>query len=125
MSQARILIVDDERDNRELLGIMLTHEGFLVSDAASGREALDAVARQPPDLILLDIMMPGMTGYEVTTNIRSNEATKNIPVIMVTALNDRNTRMLAQNAGADDFLTKPTEIAELCARVRNLLRLKT
>ena len=82
------------------------------------------VAQQPPDLILLDIMMPGMDGYQVAGKIKGNLATKNIPVIMVTALDDRNARMLGLSAGAEDFLTKPVDRAELCVRVRNLLRLK-
>ena len=83
------------------------------------------MAQQPPDLILLDVMMPGMDGYEVTrARSRANPATRNIPIIMVTALDDRDARMLGLNAGAEDFLTKPVDRAELCVRVRNLLRLK-
>ena len=82
------------------------------------------VAQQPPDLILLDVMMPGMDGYQVAAKIKGNLATKNIPIIMVTALDDRDARMLGLNAGAEDFLTKPVDRAELCVRVRNLLRLK-
>ena len=121
---ARILIVDDERHNRQLLEVMLAPEGFLLLTAASGEEALAMVAQQPPDLILLDIMMPGMDGYQVAAKIKGNLATKNIPVIMVTALDDRNARMLGLSAGAEDFLTKPVDRAELCVRVRNLLRLK-
>jgi two-component system, sensor histidine kinase and response regulator len=121
---ARVLIVDDERHNRQLLEVMLKPEGFLLESAASGEEALAMVAQHPPDLILLDIMMPGMDGYQVASTIKGNLATKNIPVIMVTALGDFNARMLGLNAGAEDFLTKPVERAELCVRVRNLLRLK-
>ena len=121
---ARILIVDDERHNRQLLEVMLAPEGFLLLTAASGEEALAMVAQQPPDLILLDIMMPGMDGYQVAAKIKGNLATKNIPIIMVTALDDRNARMLGLSAGAEDFLTKPVDRAELCVRVRNLLRLK-
>ena len=82
------------------------------------------MAQQPPDLILLDIMMPGMDGYQVAAKIKGNLATKNIPIIMVTALNDRDARMRGLSAGAEDFLTKPVDRAELCVRVRNLLRLK-
>jgi DNA-binding response OmpR family regulator len=122
--QARILIVDDERQNRQLLEIMLAPEGFVLLTAASGDEALTMVARQPPDLILLDIMMPRMDGYQVVARIKGDLATKNIPVIMVTALDDHDARMLVLGAGAEDFLTKPVDRAELCMRVRNLLRLK-
>jgi PAS domain S-box-containing protein len=121
---ARILIVDDERHNREILQVMLMAEGFVLLNATSGEEALAIVAQQPPDLILLDIMMPGMDGYQVAARIKGNPATKNIPVIMVTALDDRSARMLGLSAGAEDFLTKPVSRAELCVRVRNLLRLK-
>jgi signal transduction histidine kinase len=103
---------------------MLTSEGYLLLTAASGEEALAIVAQQPPDLILLDVMMPGMDGYQVTSEVKGNAATKDIPVIMVTALDDRNARMLGLNAGAEDFLTKPVDRAELYVRVRNLLRLK-
>ena len=118
---AKILIVDDDRDNRELLEIILTGEGFLTQTAAGGEEALATVAQQSPDLILLDVMMPGMTGYEVAAQLKGNLATKNIPIIMVTALDDRKTRMLAVSAGAEDLLTKPVSSADLCVRVKNLL----
>ena len=120
----RILIVDDERQNRDLMEVMLLPEGFLLRTAASGAEALALVAEEPPDLILLDIMMPGMDGYEVAEKLKSNLATRNIPVIMVTALDDRKARMLGLSVGAEDFLTKPVDRAELCVRVRNLSRLK-
>jgi PAS domain S-box-containing protein len=121
---ARILIVDNERRNSQVLEGMLTPEGFLVQTAASGEEALAIVARHPPDLILLDILMPGMDGYQVVGTVKRDLATKNIPVIMVTALNDHNSRIRALGAGAEDFLTQPVDRAELCVRVRNLLRLK-
>jgi two-component system sensor histidine kinase/response regulator len=121
---ASILIVDDERRNRALLELMLTPDGFHLLTAASGEEALAMVMRDLPDLILLDVMMPGLDGYQVTARIKSNPATENIPVIMVTALDDRDARVRGLNAGAEDFLTKPIDRAELVARVRNLLRLK-
>jgi len=120
----RVLIVDDELHNRQLLEVMLTPEGFLLDTATSGEEALEMVAKAPPDLILLDIMMPGLDGYQVAARIKSNRATSNIPVIMITALDDRNSRMFGLSAGAEDFLSKPINRGELCTRVRNLLRLK-
>jgi two-component system, cell cycle sensor histidine kinase and response regulator CckA len=121
---ARLLIVDDDPYERELLEIMLKPEGFLLLTADSGEKAIAIVAKQPPDLILLDIMMPGMNGYQVTSKFKGDPATQNIPIIMITALDDRNARMLGLSAGAEDFLIKPLDRAELCARVKNLLRLK-
>ena len=124
-SPARILIVDDEYKNRKLLEVMLAPEGFIFLTAASGAEALASAAVESPDLILLDVMMPGMDGYEVAFKLKGTIGTKNIPIIMLTALDDRNARMLGLSAGAEDFLSKPVDRAELCVRVRNLLRLKT
>jgi diguanylate cyclase len=121
---ARILIVDDERNNRELLEVMLSQEGFLLLTAASGEEALAMVAQHPPDLILLDVMMPGLDGYEVAATIKANPATRNIAVIIVTALDDRRAKRRGLGAGADDFFSKPVDRVELCVRVRELLRLK-
>jgi PAS domain S-box-containing protein len=121
---ARILIVDDERFNRQLLELMLSREGYSLQTAASGEEALHLVAKHPPDLILLDIMMPGMDGYQVAGKVKGNPTTKNIPIIVVTALDDRNARLLGLSAGVEDFLSKPVDPAELCMRVKNLLRLK-
>jgi len=120
----RILVVDDERPNRELLDVMLCAEGFAVTTVSSGEEALASVAAEPPDLILLDVMMPGMNGYEVTTRLKHARATSCIPVIMVTALDDRAARLHGLQAGAEDFLSKPVDRAELTVRVRNLVRLK-
>jgi two-component system cell cycle sensor histidine kinase/response regulator CckA len=121
---ARLLIVDDDPYERELLEIMLKPEGFLLLTADCGEKAIAIVAEQPPDLILLDIMMPGMNGYQVTSRFKGDPATQNIPIIIITALDDRNSRMLGLSAGAEDFLIKPLDRAELCARVKNLLRLK-
>jgi len=120
----RVLIVDDERQNRQLLEVMLAAEGFLLTSAASGEEALALVEQERPDLILLDIMMPGMDGYEVTRRIKGNPGTESIPIIMITAIDDRRAMLLGLTAGAEDFLTKPVDRAELKMRVRNLLRLK-
>ncbi len=121
---ATILLVDDDARNIRLLEALLRPEGYLTVSASSGRAALAAVALQPPDLILLDIMMPDMTGYEVARILKADPASANIPLIMVTALTDRNARLEGLNAGAEDFLTKPVDRAELWVRVRNLLRLK-
>src|ERR1017187_1507477 len=117
----RVLIVDDHRDNIEVLEIVLECEGFLILSATSGEEALASVAQQPPDLILLDVMMPGMDGFQVAAEIKGNPTTKHIPILMVTALDGPKARMLALSAGAEDLLTKPFGAAEVCARVRNLL----
>ncbi len=121
---ARILIVDDERHNRQLLEVMLQGEGFDLVTADSGEAALALVTAAPPDLILLDVMMPGMDGYQVASKIKGDSRTKNIPIIIVTALDDRNSRLFGLNAGAEDFLNKPVNRAELTVRVRNLLKLK-
>ena len=122
--RTRILIVDDELQNRQLLEVMLTPEGFQLATATSGADALAKVAADPPDLILLDVMMPGMDGYEVAAKLKADAATKSIPIIMVTVRDDREAKMRGLNAGAEDFLSKPVDRAELRVRVRNLLRLK-
>jgi len=121
----RVLIVDDERNNRNLLEMMLQPDGLCVVTADSGARALEIVASDPPDLVLLDIMMPGMNGYHVLAQLKGDVATKNIPVIVITALDDRAARMRGLSAGAEDFLSKPVDRTELSVRVRNLLRLKS
>jgi len=123
-SAATILIVDDELLDRRLLEILLLPEGYLTLTAASGEEALAAVAHRAPDLILLDIMMPDMDGYQVAGLLKSNPATSSIPIVMLTAQYDRSARLAGLDAGAEEFLTKPVDRAELWLRVRNLLRLK-
>ena len=117
--RSSILIVDDERDNRELLEIILTHEGFEVASVGSGLEAIASVALHAPDLILLDLMMPGMNGYQVAAKLKANEATRKIAIIMVSALGGRDVRTLALEAGADDLYAKPMDSAELCKRLRS------
>jgi diguanylate cyclase (GGDEF)-like protein/PAS domain S-box-containing protein len=119
-----ILIVDDEIQDRKLLQILLKPEGYITLCAATGEEALALVAQSAPDLILLDIMMPGMDGYQVARILKTNPAASHVPIIMVTALIDRSSRLAALNAGAEEFLTKPVDRSELWLRVRNLLRLK-
>ena len=123
---ATILIVDDEMQDRKLLEMLLKHEGYLTRSAATGEEALASIAQHAPDLILLDIMMPGpgIDGYQVAQTIKAMPATSSIPIIMVTVQTDRSARMAGLNAGAEEFLTKPINRAELSLRVRNLLRVK-
>jgi signal transduction histidine kinase len=121
---ASILIVDDEVANRRLLQALLGPEGYVTRTAASGREALASIAQDPPDLILLDVMMPGLDGRQVASAVKTDPAHRNIPIIMVTAQSDHEARLAALEAGAEEFLTKPVDRAELWLRVRNLLRLK-
>ena len=121
---ATLLIVDDETHVRKLLQILLQNQGYQTQTASSGEEALAMIAQQPPDLILLDIMMPGMDGYEVARHLKTDKATSNIPIIMLSALGEHSARISGLEAGAEDFLSKPVESAELWLRVRNLLRLK-
>lgn len=121
---ARILIVDDIPANLKLLDAKLTGEYFEVFAASSGPEALEAVKECQPDIILLDVMMPGMDGFEVCRRLKSSPETEHIPVIMVTALDQPKDRVQGLEAGADDFLTKPVNDLALFARVRSLVRLK-
>ena len=122
--KASILIVDDEIQNCRLLETLLKPEGYLTSSVANGEEALASIAQRAPDLVLLDILMPGLDGFQVARALKAAPLTSNIPIIMITAMDDRAARMTGLDAGAEEFLTKPFDRAELWLRVRNLLRLK-
>ncbi|MBS0277325.1 MAG: PleD family two-component system response regulator [Proteobacteria bacterium] len=121
---ARVLVVDDILSNVKLLEAKLTAEYFEVVTAFNGVEALAKVEECDPDIILLDVMMPGMDGFEVARRIKGNPKTAHVPVVMVTALDQPSDRVAGLDAGADDFLTKPVDDAALFARVRSLVRLK-
>ena len=121
---ARVLIVDDIPTNLRLLEAKLTAEYFTVQSAQSGRVALELAESDPPDIILLDVMMPEMDGFEVCRRLKANPRTAPVPVVMVTALSDTEDRVKGLEAGADDFLTKPVNDLTLFARVRSLVRLK-
>jgi two-component system cell cycle response regulator len=121
----RVLVVDDTLPNVKLLEAKLTAEYYEVLTASNGPDALTKASEESPDIILLDVMMPGMDGYEVCRRLKQNPRTIHIPVIMVTALSDTADRVRGLEAGADEFLTKPVRDLPLFARVRSLIRLKT
>src|SRR5919108_2640223 len=121
---AKILVVDDTPKNVKLLADLLTVNGYSVVTAPCGREGLAQIDAEHPDLVLLDVVMPEMSGYEVCRRIRENAATQTLPIVMVTALDPSEERIKGLDAGADDFLTKPINRAELLSRVRSLLRIK-
>jgi len=120
----KILVVDDVAVNVKLLADLLAVKGYAVVTAASGAEALEKIDKEQPGLVLLDVMMPGMSGYDVCRKLRQNTATAMLPVIMVTALDPTQERVKGIEAGADDFLTTPINQPELLARVKSLLRIK-
>ncbi len=121
---ARILVVDDRAEGRKLLALRLQHAGYVVLQAESGAQALDVAAREPLDLVLLDVLMPGMDGFEACRRLRALPAMQAVPVVMVTALESTDDCVRGLEAGADDFIIKPFKPAELQARVRSLLRVK-
>lgn len=124
LSGSRVLIADDNEQNRELLDAYLADEGYEITMANDGQETIDAVEANQPDVILLDIMMPRMSGYEVCEQLKADPEKRAIQVLMVTALNEMGDIEKAVKAGCDDFLTKPVNQLELKTRVRSLLRVR-
>ncbi|MCX6928700.1 MAG: response regulator [Verrucomicrobia bacterium] len=119
-----VLIVDDEPSNRELLRDPLEVHGYEIAEAENGEEALEMVAQRPPDVILLDVMMPRIDGYEVCRRLKKDSRTAPIPILMVTALSERMERLMGIAAGANDFLTKPVDLQEVALRVGHAAHLK-
>ena len=124
LREASVLVVDDNPHNLELLQAYLEDLGCTIRGATDGREAIDSVAASTPDLILLDIMMPRMSGYQVCQEVKRSPETRDIPIIMVTALDQASDRVQGLEAGADDFLTKPVDDLAMTTRVKSLARLK-
>lgn len=120
----RILVVDDHPDNVEIINVRLSSRGFIIETASNGEEALKVVHENPPHLILLDVMMPLMDGYEVSRRIKNDDTLPFIPIILVTARDSTQDKVDGLGAGADDYLTKPVNFPELEARVRSMLRIK-
>ncbi|HST59044.1 MAG TPA: diguanylate cyclase [Longimicrobium sp.] len=120
----RILVVDDVPDNVEILDARLSSRGYAIVTAATGEEALDRVKEEPPHLILLDVMMPGLDGHQVARRIKDDETLPFIPIILVTALNEAEDVVQGLESGADDYISKPYNFRELEARVRAMLRIK-
>src|SRR5260221_4669309 len=117
----KILIVDDDIDSLKLIGLMLQRQGYDISAASAGAQAISKASTESPDLIILDVMMPDMDGYEVCRRLRADAATQGIPIIMFTAKTLVDDKVTGFEAGADDYLTKPTHPAELASRVKAVL----
>ena len=122
--KGRILVVDDNQDNVEIVSIRLRSRGYEIREAGDGARALEMVHEQPPDLILLDVMLPDIDGYEISRRIKNDETLPFIPIILVTARDSTQDKVAGLDAGADDYLTKPINFPELEARVRSMLRIK-
>lgn len=121
---ARILIVDDLPENLDILGGLLEPEGYAIETARDGQEALEKALDHPPDLILMDVSMPRMTGFEACRRLKAHERTQLVPIVLVTGLGARDDRIAGIAAGCDDFLTKPVDFEQLIARTRSALRMK-
>ena len=124
VTPGKVLVVDDDRSNVELLTRLMTREGYRVVSALNGALALDAVERERPDVVLMDVNMPGVDGFEACRRLKGDAATRLLPVILITGLTATEDRIRGIDAGADDFLSKPFAIDELRARVRSLTRIK-
>jgi cyclic di-GMP phosphodiesterase len=121
---AKVLIVDDQAEVVDVMGAILTHQGFVVESASDGLEGLARAIEGSPDIILLDISMPNMNGFETCRRLKNGSGTQGIPVVMFTSQADRESRITALQAGANDFLGKPVDSTELVVRVNNLLKVK-
>ncbi len=122
--QPHILVVDDVPENIEIIEEILSDQNFRITPASNGLEALEAISRELPDLVLLDAIMPQMSGFELAKKLRGMERTRLLPIVMITALDGREDRLKGLQAGVDDFISKPFNIFELLARIKNLLRLR-
>ena len=121
-TKQRVLVVDDEMAITNVIRLGMEHAGFLVNCATEGYQALDMAQRLKPDIVVLDVMLPDLDGFEVCRRLRENQATTNIPILMLTAKDDVKDRVQGLNIGADDYVTKPFNLVELVARVHALLR---
>src|SRR5687767_8128584 len=119
-----LLIIDDEENNRMLLKDTLEVQGHTVTEATNGPDALRLIAENVPDVVLSDVMMPQMDGYDVCKRIKENPATAHVPVILITALSERKERLAGIQAGANDFISKPIDVADVTLRVRNAVQIK-
>lgn len=118
----KVLVIDDQENIIEFIKLGLKYEGFLVESAMDGAQGMDAAQRINPDLIILDLMLPGIDGLEVCRRVRRNPTTQDIPILMLTAKDDVRDRIVGLDTGADDYLTKPFSFEELVARIRAILR---
>ncbi len=123
-NSGHVLVVDDSPTNRELVRRLLEGNGYVVETATDGESALASIRREAPDVILLDVIMPGLSGFEVCHRVKQDPTTRLIPVVLLTGLSEQQDRIAGIDAGADDFLSKPFDPSELTARVRSLIRMK-